>query len=127
MRLRVCLYVSNDTGTNGEEGQVKDMGKGQFLEVLSAGSDSEVKPVRPGTCLPPAAHPKSLFVAVIGILHRLSPRALAGDSHRGLLCNLSLAFSLKHTHTPFLSIALVLSRNCQMRRMAKHIIDRGGP
>lgn len=61
--------------------------------------------MRPGTRLPPAAHPKSLFVTVIGILHCLSPRAWAGDGHRGLLCNLSLSFSLSNTHTRQFSLS----------------------
>lgn len=82
-----------------------------------------MKLVRPGTRLPPVAHPKHLFVALIGILRRLSPRAW---SHRGLLCNLSLVPALKHTHGSSL-YCLAPRLNCQMRRMAKHVIDRVCP
>lgn len=63
MQLCLYLYVSNNSGENDEKGQIKDMGKSQSLQVFSPGSDSELKPKRPWTHLPPVAHPKSLFGA----------------------------------------------------------------
>lgn len=70
------LYVSDGAGASDEKKQVKDMGtKASSKRFESPGCDSEGEACEGGIRLPPAAHPKSLFVAVTGILQRLSPRA----------------------------------------------------
>lgn len=86
------------------------MGKGHgkkqvFKRFCPPGSDSEVEPVRPGARLPPAAHPKSLFVAVIGILHRLVTQGLGLVTATEVCLVISPSpRSVSQTNTPVLSI-----------------------